>query len=142
METYKLSGVETEAREPRGELTTRTLCMPADTNPHGDIFGGWLLGQMDIAGGIFSTGEAQCRTTAVAVDAMSFRNAVSVGDVICVYTSLIRVGTTSMTVHIEAWVVRQNQTGRILVTEGKFTYVALNDQGRPQPIRRPPVAMQ
>jgi acyl-CoA thioesterase YciA len=136
MATSEQSGRTDAGRVPCGDLTTRTLCMPADANPDGDIFGGWLLGQMDIAGGIFSTNVAQCRTTAVAVDAMAFRNPVSVGDVICVYTSLVRVGTTSMSVHVEAWVVRRNQTGRILVTEGTFSYVALDDKGRPQPVYR------
>lgn len=128
----------TDAREPRGGLTTRTLCMPADTNPYGDIFGGWLLGQMDIAGGIFSASVAQSRTTTVAIDAINFRKPVSVGDVICVYTDLISTGTTSMKIHVEAWVVRRNQSGRFLVTEGNFTYVALNDLGKPHPVHRVP----
>ncbi|HXP98157.1 MAG TPA: acyl-CoA thioesterase [Telmatospirillum sp.] len=138
MATSEQTSPTRDVREPRGGLTTRTLCMPADTNPHGDIFGGWLLGQMDIAGGIFSASVAQSRTTAVAVDAMTFLKPVSVGDVICVYTDLIRTGTTSMKVHVEAWVVRRNQSGRLLVTEGNFTYVALDEQGRPQPVHRVP----
>ncbi len=122
------------AREPRGVLTIRTLGMPADTNPYGDIFGGWLLGQMDIAGGIFAAKTASGRVATVAVDGMTFRKPVYVGDVMCIYTDLLRVGTTSVTVHVEAWVIRSNETARLLVTEGHFTYVALNALGRPRPI--------
>jgi acyl-CoA thioesterase YciA len=138
MATSEQTNPTDDVREPRGGLTTRTLCMPADTNPHGDIFGGWLLGQMDIAGGIFAANLAQSRTATVSVEAITFLKPVSVGDVICVYTDLIRTGTTSVKVHVETWVVRRNQTGRILVTEGNFTYVALDDQGVPHPVHRSP----
>ncbi len=122
------------AGEPRGLLSIRTLGMPADTNQYGDIFGGWLLGQMDIAGGIFAAGIAKGRTATVAVDAMTFRNPVSVGDVMCIYTDLIRIGNTSVTVHVEAWVIRRNQTDQLLVTDGNFTYVALDSERRPRAI--------
>ena len=108
--------------------------MPADTNHCGDIFGGWLLGQMDIAGGIFAACIAKGRTATVAVDAMTFRNPVSVGDVMCIYTDLIRIGNTSVTVHVEAWVIRRTQTDRLLVTDGNFTYVALDSERRPRAI--------
>src|SRR5947207_13667424 len=91
---------EEVGREPRGTLSIRTLCMPADTNQNGDIFGGWLLGQMDIAGGIFASTTAKGRTATVAVDAVTFRKPVYVGDVVCVYADLIRVGTTSIAVHV------------------------------------------
>ena len=128
----KAARADAAAREPRGALSIRTLCMPADTNQYGDIFGGWLLGQMDIAGGIFASKTAGGRTTTVAVDAMTFRKPVSVGDVMCIYTDLVRTGTTSITVHVEAWVLRQNQAPRFLVTEGKFVYVALDDQRQPR----------
>ena len=121
-------------REPRGMLSIRTLAMPADTNPYGDIFGGWLLGQMDIAGGVYAAGLAKGRTVTVAVDGMTFRKPVHVGDVVCLYTELIRVGTTSIALHVEAWVIRQQQADRILVTEGNFTYVALDDDHRPRKI--------
>jgi acyl-CoA thioesterase YciA len=120
--------------EPRGVLSIRTLAMPADTNPYGDIFGGWLLGQMDIAGGIFAARIAKGRTATVAVDAMTFRKPVFVGDVICIYTELIRIGRTSMTVRVEAWVIRHNASNRFLVTEGNFTYVALDEERRPRPV--------
>src|SRR5579883_1574974 len=125
-------------REPRGELSIRTLAMPADTNQNGDIFGGWVLGQMDIAGGIFAYRVAEGRVATVAVDAMTFKKPVYVGDVVCVYADLIRIGRTSITVRVEAWAIRRNEArrGRVLVTEGNFTYVALDEQGRPRIIRR------
>jgi acyl-CoA thioesterase YciA len=123
-----------DERQPCGTLSIRTLCMPADANHHGDIFGGWLLGQMDIAGGIFASSLAQGRTATVAVDAMTFRQPVFIGDVMCIYADLIRVGTTSIAVHVEAWVIRNNDTRRMLVTEGNFTYVALGDDRRPRAV--------
>jgi acyl-CoA thioesterase YciA len=123
---------QTATREPAGELSIRTFAMPVATNHNGDIFGGWVLGQMDIAGGIFASKLAKGRCATVAVDAMKFRRPVYVGDVMCVYARLIRVGTTSMTVGIEAWVIRRNETERILVTEGNFTYVAVDENGRPR----------
>jgi acyl-CoA thioesterase YciA len=119
---------------PRGELSLRTLAMPADTNQNGDIFGGWLLSQMDIAGGIFAEKTVHCRNVTVAIDAMSFRKPVFVGDVVSVYTDVIRIGHTSITVRVEAWVSRHNEAHTILVTDGNFTYVAIDEQGRPRPI--------
>jgi len=121
-------------REPRGELAIRTLAMPADTNQAGDIFGGWLLSQMDIAGGITASKRAKGRVATVAVNAMKFHRPVYVGDVVCCYARIGQVGTTSMTVHIEAWVIRQQGTDRILVTEGDYTFVALTEDGRPRPV--------
>jgi acyl-CoA thioesterase YciA len=121
-------------REPGGTLSIRTLCMPADTNQNGDIFGGWLLGQMDIAGGIFAQTHAKGRTVTVAVDAMTFKKPVRVGDVICAYADLIRVGTTSIAVHVEAWAIPRNETKPQLVTEGNFTYVAIDELGRPRKV--------
>jgi acyl-CoA thioesterase YciA len=121
-------------REPRGSLSIRTLAMPADTNQYGDIFGGWLLGQMDIAGGIFAAAITHGRTATVAVDAMAFRKPVFVGDVMCIYTDLIRIGKTSIAVHVEAWVIRRNEAKRVLVTDGNFTYVALDGNRRPRTI--------
>src|SRR6187551_2510560 len=88
--------------EPTGDLTIRQLAMPADTNANGDIFGGWLLGQMDLGGGIFASKIAQSRTVTVAIDAMNFRKAVFVGDVVSVHATLVRLGKTSVTVHLEA----------------------------------------
>ena len=121
--------------EPRGDLCTRTLVMPADTNANGDIFGGWLLSQMDIAGGVAASKVAKSRTVTVSIDAMNFRKPVYVGDLVSVHANLVRVGRTSMTIHLEAWVVRRKETQPILVTDGNFTYVAIDEQGRPRPIQ-------
>jgi acyl-CoA thioesterase YciA len=128
--------------EPGGDLCIRTLAMPADTNANGDIFGGWLLSQMDLGGGVFASKVAQSRTVTVAIEAMNFRKAVYVGDLVSVYANLVRVGRTSVTLHIEAWVLRRKEVLSILVTDGNFTYVSIDDQGHPQQIRRdePPIA--
>ena len=128
--------------EPSGELCIRTLAMPADTNANGDIFGGWLLGQMDLGGGVFASKIAKSRTVTVAIEAMNFRKAVYVGDLVSVYGNLVRVGRTSITVHLEAWVLRRKEMVPILVTDGNFTYVSIDDQGHPQPIKQagpPPI---
>jgi len=124
------------ASGPRGELSIRTLAMPADTNQNGDIFGGWLLSQMDIAGGIYAMKISRKRTATVAIDAMNFRKPVFVGDVVSVYATTQRIGRTSITVHLEAWVMRRDQGPPILVTDGNFIYVALDDAGRPSVITR------
>jgi acyl-CoA thioesterase YciA len=122
--------------EPSGDLCIRTLAMPADTNANGDIFGGWLLSQMDIGGGIFASKVARSRTVTVAIEAMNFRKAVYVGDLVSVYANLVRIGRSSVTVHLEAWVVRRKEMQSILVTDGNFTYVSIDDQGHPQAIKR------
>ena len=124
------------AGEPDGDLCIRTLAMPADTNANGDIFGGWLLSQMDVGGGVFASKIARSRTVTVAVEAMNFRKAVYVGDLVSVYASLVRVGRTSLTVHLEAWVLRRKEQQPILVTDGNFTYVSIDDDGNPQPVQR------
>jgi acyl-CoA thioesterase YciA len=121
---------------PRGDLCTRTLAMPADTNANGDIFGGWLLSQMDIAGGVAASKIAKTRTVTVSIDAMNFRKPVYVGDLVSVHANLVRVGRTSMTIHLEAWVLRRKEMKPILVTDGNFTYVAIDEQGKPQVIPR------
>jgi acyl-CoA thioesterase YciA len=120
--------------EPCGDLCIRTLAMPADTNQNGDIFGGWLLSQMDVAGGIFAAKTAKSRTVTVAIDAMNFRKPVYVGDVVSVHATVVRVGRTSITVRLEAWVLRRRESLSILVTDGNFTYVAIDDQGKPKAI--------
>ena len=122
--------------EPIGDLTIRQLAMPADTNANGDIFGGWLLGQMDLGGGIFASKITRSRIVTVAIDAMNFRKAVFVGDVVSVHATLVRIGKTSVKVRLEAWVLRRNESRSILVTDGNFTYVSIDEQGRKQPIVR------
>jgi acyl-CoA thioesterase YciA len=120
---------------PGGELCIRTLAMPADTNQNGDIFGGWLLGQMDLGGGVFASKIAKSRTVTVAIEAMNFRKPVFVGDLVSVHADLVRIGKTSITVHLEAWVLRRKEMQSILVTDGNFTYVSIDDQGHPQPVK-------
>ena len=122
--------------EPQGQLCTRTLAMPADTNQNGDIFGGWLLAQMDISGGVFAGKITKTRNVTVAIDAMNFRKPVYVGDLVSVYGTLVRIGRTSITVHLEAWVTRREETQTILVTDGNFTYVSIDDQGKPRQIKQ------
>ena len=122
--------------EPKGELAVRTLAMPADTNPAGDIFGGWLMSLMDVAGGIAAGAVAQGRVATIAVTDMAFLRPVKVGDVVCCYTDLARTGRTSLTFRVEAWVLRQRLGDRIQVTSADFTYVALDGEGRPRPIPR------
>ena len=120
--------------EPRGELTIRTLAMPADQNPAGDIFGGWVLSQMDIAGGIKASERAQSRVVTVALESMHFIRPVKTGDVLCVYTEIERIGTSSLDVHVEAWIQRDRSRRRVKVTEARLTFVALGADGRPRPV--------
>jgi acyl-CoA thioesterase YciA len=123
-----------EARRPSGDLTVRTIAMPADTNANGDIFGGWVMSQMDQAGGIAAVERSQGRAVTVAVDAMTFIRPVRVGDVLCVYTRIERVGRSSMKIEVEAWARRFRTQLREQVTEATFTFVAIDDDGRPRTI--------
>ena len=125
-----------DGTEPSGDLCIRTMAMPADTNANGDIFGGWLLSQMDIGGGILASKVAKSRTVTVAIEAMNFRKPVYVGDLVSVHANLVRIGKTSITVHLEAWVVRRREAHSILVTDGNFTYVSIDDQGHPQAVKQ------
>lgn len=120
---------------PRGALAIRTLAMPADTNPAGDIFGGWIMAQMDVAGGITAAARAGGRVVTVAATDMAFLKPVKVGDVVCVYCDLARIGRTSLTLHIEVWVLRRGHGDRIKVTSADITYVALDDKGRPRQVQ-------
>jgi acyl-CoA thioesterase YciA len=128
------AGMTTETEDPRGELTVRTIAMPKDTNANGDIFGGWVLSQMDQAGGIAGVERAQGRVVTIAVDAMTFIRPVKVGDVLCVYTQVESVGRTSMKIHIEAWARRFRTHTREKVTDATFTFVAIDEDGRPRPV--------
>ena len=119
---------------PETSPTTRTMAMPADTNPSGDIFGGWVLAQMDIAAGICAGQRAQGRVVTAAIEAMSFFRPVKVGDVLGVYTTVKRAGRSSMDVHVEAWVRRDRIGQREKVTEATFTFVAVDDNGKSVPI--------
>ncbi len=121
---------QAQSNEPHGKLTIRIVAMPADTNPSGDIFGGWVLSQMDIAGGVAAVQVTKTRVVTVGVNAMTFIAPVKVGDVLCVYTDIIKIGKTSITIAIEAWARRDRMAIREKVTEGHFTYVALDDGGK------------
>jgi len=124
--------------QPRGELTVRLMAMPADTNANGDIFGGWVLSQMDQAGGIAAAERAQGRVVTIAVEAMTFIRPVKVGDVLCVYTAVDNIGRSSIKIHIEAWARRFRIHLREKVTDATFTFVAIDENGRPRPV--PPLA--
>lgn len=113
----------------RGRITTRTIAMPADTNPSGDIFGGWVLSQMDIAAGICAGQRAQARVVTVSLEGMSFIRPVKVGDILGIYTEVDCVGRSSMDIHVEAWVRRGRIGVREKVTEGTFKFVAVDDEG-------------
>ena len=121
--------------EPKGELTIQVLAMPKDTNPAGDIFGGWLVSQMDIAGGIYAQKIAKGRIVTVAINSITFKLPVFNGDILSCYVDLKKQGRTSMTVHIEAWVKRRYEIEKqVKVTEGDFTYVKVSDERVPIPI--------
>lgn len=121
---------------PTGELAIQTIAMPADANANGDIFGGWLLSQMDLAAGVIAAKRANSRVTTVALDAMVFHKPVFIGDIIACYGELLRVGKTSMTIKVEAWKANRREQKRTKVTEGVFTYVAIDKQRKPQAVDR------
>ena len=120
------------------EPALRTFAMPADANPNGDIFGGWLMAQMDLAGAVAALRRAGGRVATVAVDAMTFHKPVFVGDLVSCYAEVVRVGRTSMTVKIETFVERRLTRAIEKVTEATFTFVALDSAGRPRPVDSPP----
>ena len=119
---------------PRPEPAIRTVPMPADANAAGDIFGGWILSQMDIAGAVVAVERANGRVATVAIEAMKFHRPVFVGDLVSCYASVARIGRTSITVHIETLVRRARHEDALRVTEGTFTYVALDENGKPRPV--------
>lgn len=127
----------TRPLEPTGNLLLRTMTLPRDTNPAGDIFGGWIMSQMDIAGAILAREISQGRVVTVAVDAMNFLSPVGVGDVVCCYGRCVRVGRTSLKIKMEMWVKKIYETEvseRHLVTEASYTYVAVDAKNRPRPL--------
>lgn len=116
------------ATAPKGRLSIRNVAMPADTNPNGHIFGGWLMSQMDLAGGTHAFQRAQGRVVTVAVEAMEFHRPVEVGDEVSCYTDITRIGRTSLAIKVEVWVRRRCLESRQLkVTSATFTYVAVGD---------------
>ncbi|MBI1954084.1 MAG: acyl-CoA thioesterase [Proteobacteria bacterium] len=119
---------------PNRFLAIRTIAMPADTNPHGDIFGGWLVAQMDMAGANIAAQKAQGRVTTVAIDSLSFHKPVFVGDEVSCYGEIIRLGRSSLTVQVDVWVRRALSQNTLKVTEGTFTYVAIDEEHRPREV--------
>ncbi len=122
---------------PSGNLLLRTMTMPGDTNPAGDIFGGWIMSQLDISGAILAREIAQGRVVTVAVDGMSFLKPVQVGDVVCCYGRCAHIGRTSLKIHLELWVkkIYENEISkRSLVTQACFTYVKVDSEGKPAPL--------
>ena len=114
----------------------RTIAMPAHTNANGDIFGGWLLSQMDLAGSVVATKKARTRIATVGIEAMSFQKPVFVGDEISCYAKIDRIGRTSITIHVESWARPRLGENARKVTEGKFTYVAIDENGKPVPVTK------
>ena len=124
----------TETAPERREPALRTVAMPKDANSNGDIFGGWLLAQMDIAGAVAAMRRARCRVATVAVQTMSFHRPVLIGDVVSCYAEITRIGRTSLTIDVETWVERHFGGSVEKVTEGVFTYVAIDAAGKPQAV--------
>jgi acyl-CoA thioesterase YciA len=124
--------MQNSLHQPRGELSLRTVAMPADTNPAGDIFGGWIMSLMDLAAGISAGTKAKGRVATAAVSNLNFLQPVKVGDVVCVYTEISKTGRTSVTVSVEAYVLRRNQGERVRVTAAEFVLVAVDDHGAPR----------
>jgi acyl-CoA thioesterase YciA len=125
--------------KPKGEMITRTLAMPSDTNANGDIFGGWIMSQLDLAGGILAKEISGGRIVTVSVSSITFKKPVSVGDVVCVYGKCIKIGRTSMSIELSVWVKPVSVKGigdRFMVCEGTFHYVAIDSEGRPRVINK------
>jgi acyl-CoA thioesterase YciA len=124
----------TQDTPPTGEPALRAIAMPADANPNGDIFGGWLLSQMDLAGGSVAKQRAKGRVATVGLERMEFHLPVFIGDEVSCYATIQRIGRTSITVAVETWVRRGDSDERLKVTQGLFTYVAIDGNRRPRPV--------
>ncbi len=121
---------------PRGELMLQTVAMPKDTNSNGDIFGGWLVSQMDLAAMITATRIAKGRAATVAINGMAFYTPVQVGSVVTCYTEVLEIGRSSIRINVEVWILRPRQDERVKVTEGEFVFVAIDEKGRTRHIPR------
>ena len=122
--------------QPTGELVLRTIAMPKDTNANGDIFGGWLVSQMDVGGAIRARQASHTRVVTVAIDKIVFHSPVYVGDIICCYADIEKIGNSSMVINMQVWALAQETTERRMVTEGVFVFVAIDENGRPCPVNR------
>jgi acyl-CoA thioesterase YciA len=120
--------------QPTGDLALKTVAMPADTNPAGDIFGGWIMALMDLSAGTAASDRAKGRTATASVSHLNFLRPVKVGDVVSVYTKVIRVGRTSISLEVEAWAVQRGASNPRKVTSAEFVMVALDDNGKPRPV--------
>jgi acyl-CoA thioesterase YciA len=129
--------MDEDSTRPVGELALRMVAMPGDTNPAGDIFGGWIMSLMDLAAGTAAAARAKGRTATAAVSHLSFLRPVKVGDVVCVYTNVMRVGRTSMSLAVEAWRLPRGLGGREKVTAAEFVMVAVDEHGKPRPVEEP-----
>ena len=121
---------------PNGELVIQTIAMPKDTNPSGDIFGGWLTTQMDLGSSILAAKTAKARVVTVAMEGMSFLQPVRVGDRVACYARVEKIGRTSMRIPVEVWATRYQTGEQVKVTHGVFTYVAMGPDGKPIPVKR------
>jgi acyl-CoA thioesterase YciA len=124
----------TENAKPKGVLTIQTLAMPSVTNPNGDIFGGWLVSQMDLAAGVLAKKTASGRVATVAIHSMTFLKPVRVGDIVSCYAEIVRIGNTSITIEVEVWAEPAISSGSYRVTEGTFVFVAIDETGRPRQV--------
>ena len=116
-------------KEPKGKLALQTIAMPADTNANGDIFGGWLMAQMDLGASVVARTRSNGKVATVAVNAMTFHKPVHVGDLVTIYSELLKEGSTSMHVGVEVWITRLPEGIRLKVTEAKFVFVAVDGDG-------------
>lgn len=124
--------MNSDSRPPTSEPAIRTIAMPADANPAGDIFGGWLMAQMDLAAGNIAARRARGRCATVSVDRINFLHPVYVGDEVSLYAELERVGRTSLSIRVEAWRRPRDSEAQVRVTEATFVFVALDQDGRPR----------
>ncbi|MEM9045970.1 MAG: acyl-CoA thioesterase [Pseudomonadota bacterium] len=120
--------------KPKGDVTLQTIAMPADSNANGDIFGGWLMAQMDLGASVMARQRAHGRVATVAVDAIQFLRPVKIGDVVSIHAEMLRKGRSSMKIGIEVWISRTPYEAPIQVTEATFTFVAINEDGKSRPL--------
>src|SRR3954447_8165270 len=125
------------AEKPQGELAIRTIAMPADTNPSGDIFGGWIISPMDLGSGVLAPNAAKTRVVTVSIEGMSFLRPHHVGDRVACYAWVEKIGRTSMVIPVEVWVQRYMSGEEVLVSKGVFTYGAVDGAEKPIPVERP-----
>lgn len=121
---------------PRGSLCLQTIAMPKDANANGDIFGGWLVSQMDLAAGVAARKQARGRVATVAIDAMVFLRPVKIGDIVSCHTAILSIGRSSMKIMVEVWETDDLDGAQTKLTEGLFTFVAIDEDGRTRPVPR------